>query len=42
MGSMKYVESHIAMNIARYTGLRLGTEVKFRALVWFVVLVLGV
>ena len=42
MGSMKYVESHVAMNIERYTGLGLGTEVKFRALVWFVVLVLGV
>ena len=39
---MKYVESHIAMNIARYTGLRLGMEVKFHAFVWFVALVLGV
>ena len=39
---MKFVESIVAMNIARYTGLRLGTEAEFRALVLFVVLGLGV
>ena len=40
--SMKFVESLVAMNIARYTGLRLETEAKSRALVLFVVLGLGV
>ena len=39
---MKYAENFVAMNIVKYTGLRSGTEVKFRGLVWFVVLVLGV
>ena len=40
--SMKFVESLVMMNIARYTGLRLGMEAKSRALVLFVVLGLGV
>ena len=39
---MKYAENFVAMNIVKYTDLRSGTEVKFRVLVWFVVLVLGV
>ena len=42
MGRKKYAENLVAMNIGRYTGLRSETEVKFRDLVWFVVLVLGV
>ena len=39
---MKFVESLVVMNVAEYTGLRLGTEAKSRALVLFVVLGLGV
>ena len=39
MGSMKYVENLAAKNIAKYTGLRSGTEVEFLDLVWVVVLV---
>ena len=39
---MKYVENLAVNNIVKYTDLRSGTEVKFRVLVWFVVLVLGV
>ena len=42
MESMKFVESLVVMNIARYTGLRLGTEAESHALVLFVVLGLGV
>ena len=42
MGSNKNAENLVAMNIAKYTGLRPGTVVKFRAPVWFVVLALGV
>ena len=42
MESVKLVESLVAMNIARYTGLRLGTEGKSPGLVWFVILALGV
>ena len=41
-GSMKYAENLVATNIAKYTGLRSGTEVKFHALVWVVALVKGV
>ena len=39
MESMKYPENLVATNIAKYTGLRSGKEVKFRGLVWAVVLV---
>ena len=39
---MKYAENFVAMNIVKYTGLRSGTELKFRGLIWLVVLVLGV
>ena len=42
MGSKEYVENVVAMNIAKYTGLRSGKGVEIRGLVWFVVLVLGV
>ena len=41
MGSVKHAENLAANIIAKYTGLRSGTEVKFRALVWAVVLALG-
>ena len=36
---MKHAENLDAKNIAKYTGLRSGTEVEFRGLVWVVVLV---
>ena len=39
MGSMKHAEHLVATIIAKYTGLRSGTEVEFRGLVWVVVLV---
>ena len=39
---MKLVKSLLEMNIARYTGLRLGTEAKSHDLVLFVALGLGV
>ena len=39
MGSIKYAENLVATNIAKHTGLRSGTEVKFRDLVWVVALV---
>ena len=39
---MKLVKSLLEMNIARYTGLRLGTEANSQSLVLFVVLRLGV
>ena len=39
---MKHAENLVAKNIAKYTGLRSGTGVKFRGLVWVVVLALGV
>ena len=39
MGSVKHAENLVAKNIAKYTGLRSGTEVEFRALVLVVVLV---
>ena len=42
MGSVKYARNLAAKNVAKYTGLRSGTEVKFRGLVWVVVLGLGV
>ena len=41
MGSVKHVENLAAKNIAKHTGLKSGTEVKYRALVWVAVLVLG-
>ena len=34
MGSMKHAETLVAKNIAKYTGLRSGTRVKFCTLVW--------
>ena len=39
---MKYAENLAAKNIAKHTGIRSGTEVEFRDLVWAVVLALGV
>ena len=36
---MKYVENLVVKNIAKTTGIRLGTEVEFRGLVWVVALV---
>ena len=42
MGNVKYVENLAAKNIAKIIGLTSGTEVKYRGLVWVVVLVLGV
>ena len=39
MGSVKYAENLVANNIAKFTGPSSGTEVKFRYLVWAVVLV---
>ena len=39
MGSVKHAENLVAKNIAKNTGLRSGTEVEFRGLVWVVVLV---
>ena len=42
MESKKYVGNLAEKNIAKHIGLRSGTEVKFHALVWVVVLELGV
>ena len=39
---MNYAENLVAKNIAKTTGIRSGTEVEFRGLVWGVVLALGV
>ena len=39
---MKYAENLVAKNIAKTTGIRSGTVVEFRGLVWAVVLALGV
>ena len=38
---MKYAGNLVAKNIAKTTGIRSGTEVEFRGLVWAVVLALG-
>ena len=42
MGSVKYAGNLAAKNIAKFTGPSSGMEVKFRYLVWVVVLALGV
>ena len=42
MESTKYAGNLAEKNIAKHTGLRSGTEVKFHGLVWVVVLGLGV
>ena len=42
MESTKYAGNLAEKNIAKHTGLRSGTEVKFHDLVWVVVLGLGV
>ena len=42
MGSVKHAGNLVVKTIAKHTGLKSGTEVKYRALVWVVVLVLGV
>ena len=38
MGSVNYAENLVDMIIAKLTGLRSGTEVVFRDLVWFAIL----
>ena len=38
MGSVKHAENLVDTIVAKYTGLRLGTEVEFRNLVCFVIL----